>query len=150
MSRSEINVPISTSLFLRLADHLGSRGSDRDPVDAVTTAIEFWIASTAPQSGHAETGEPSPDPEVDADASYGYWWKGLLIPSGSGARMTYKGRTYSAIVRPEGIQFEGALYSPSEFTWKITNTTRNAWRDIELQFPGKSDWISAQHLRDQT
>lgn len=61
--------------------------------------------------------------------------------------MIYKGRTHSAEVSSNGIEYEGQAYSPSGFTPRITDTARNAWRDIEVQFPGKSSWILAYRLR---
>lgn len=147
MGRSEISVPIPTKLFLEVLDFLHSRNSDRDPVDAIHSAIELWIKGTAEEQVIAteiprDVIEPPTVKKLE-----GYWWKGIYIPSGSKARMTYKGRTFIGDVTPNGLSLEGKFYSPSEFTWAITNTARNAWRDIEIQFPESPRWVLADDLR---
>lgn len=149
MSCSEISVPVPTKLFLELAAFLKIKGSDRDPVDAVSAAIEYWLTN----SGWG--GETTPVPAVVSEAApdikqlSGYWWKKVFIPSGSRARTTYKGRTYFSDVTAEGLLFDGKAWSPSGLMWEITGGARNAWRDLELKFPNSDKWVLADQLRRQ-
>lgn len=145
MAHSEISVPIPTRLFLELCEFLRSRGSDRDPVDAVSLALDYWMQN-APWK--AEDLLPDVTPKAGVMPTHeGYWWKTVFIPAGSKARMIYKGKSFFAQVTSEGFLFEGAAYSPSEFIHHVTQTSRNAWRDIELQFPDKATWVLADDLR---
>lgn len=63
--------------------------------------------------------------------------------------MSYKGKVYFADVVSNGFWFEGKIRSPSELTFTITKTSRNAWRDIEIKFPGAEKWVLADQLRHQ-
>lgn len=149
MRRSEICVPIPTNLFLELSAFLKMKGRDRDPVDAVSTAVQYWLTN----SGWG--GEPVPalsavsDAKQETEQLSGYWWKNVFIPSGSRARTTYKGRTYFAEVTTEGLLFDGKARSPSGLMWTITGGARNAWRDLELKFPKSDRWVLADQLRRQ-
>ena len=40
---SAISVPISTQTFLGLAEFLREKGSDRDPVEVIDSAIDYWM-----------------------------------------------------------------------------------------------------------
>jgi hypothetical protein len=118
----------------------------------VSAAIEFWMmhSGSAPDdviqtpadiaSAHNSKSENSDD---------GFWWKGVFIPSGSKARMVYKGKTYIAKVTRDDFLFDGKILSPSEFTWAVTSTARNAWRDIELMFPLAAEWVLADVYRSR-
>lgn len=144
MALSEVSIPVPTKQFLELADFLKRQGSDRDPVEAVHDAIQYWMENASWMQDDLLPEVPKSAPP---DISDGYWWKSLFLPAGTKVRMIYKGRTYLAEVSSSGIQYEGRSYSPSGFTHHITDTARNAWRDIELLFPGKSSWILAYRLR---
>ena len=62
--------------------------------------------------------------------------------------MTYKGRHAYAAIQKERLVYEGESLSPSEFASKVADgTNRNAWRDLFLQFPGSSEWESADAAR---
>lgn len=147
MSRSEISVPIPTKLFLELSAFLKARGSDRDPVDAVTAAIEYWLTHSGWNGDLPSVPAAAPEAAGENQKISGYWWKRVFIPSGSRARTTYKGRTYFADVTAEGLLFEGKAMSPSRLMWKITGGARNAWRDLEFRFPSSDKWVLADQLR---
>ena len=150
MSRSEVAIPIPTKIFIDLVDFLRARGSDRDPADAVSAAIEFWMmhsGSTLDDVTQTSGGIASDHNSKNENLDDGFWWKGVFIPSGSKARMVYKGKTYMADVNKGGFLFDGKSRSPSEFTWAVTNTARNAWRDIELMSPLASEWVLADVYR---
>lgn len=169
MSFSQIAIPIPTKLFLSVSARLREQGSDRDPVDAIHHAIELWLMSGSPRTESAQltvtplkaadmapsanervtdnafrddAGQPPETEERD-----GYWWKLVFLPSGTKVRMTYRGRMAQAEIAPGGIVYRGQTITPSEFTHRVTNTNRNAWRDIEVLFPGSQSWLSADDLR---
>jgi hypothetical protein len=108
MSRSEVAIPIPTKIFIDLVDFLRARGSDRDPADAVSAAIEFWMmhsGSTLDDVTQTSGGIASDHNSKNENLDDGFWWKGVFIPSGSKARMVYKGKTYMADVNNGGFLF---------------------------------------------
>lgn len=146
MSRSEISVPVPTKLFLELSALLRAKGSDRDPVDAVSAAIEYWMSDYG-WAGESTASTSSSGLTNEIEKLDGYWWKTVFIPNGSRARTTYKGRTYFADVTPDGLLFGNKTTSPSGLMWEITGGARNAWRDIEFKFPNSDKWVLADQLR---
>lgn len=84
------------------------------------------------------------------DTSKGYQWQRVFLPNGTQLRMTYKGRNAYAQVQHEEVVSEGTSYSPSQWVSKVAdNTSRNAWRDIWVRFPGERDWKLSDELRQQ-
>ena len=61
--------------------------------------------------------------------------------------MRYRTDYHYAEVVEDDLVFDGEKLSPSEFTFKVTNTSRNAWRDIEVMRPNDSQWRVADILR---
>lgn len=141
MTHSSVSIPIPTSLFLDVAEKLRSQGRDPDPVGHVMSLIEGWLLQHHSEAPLVTTSNPS------VSQNDGYWWKSVYIPNGSLARMTYKGRNYQAVVTQRGFEFEGRALTASEFTFAVTNTARNAWRDIELKFPDATTWVPADSYR---
>ena len=43
MNESSISVPISTKQFVELVRFLDEKGSDRDPVEVIQDASEYWV-----------------------------------------------------------------------------------------------------------
>jgi len=77
-------------------------------------------------------------------------WKELTLPSGTKTRMQYGGQHHFAVVRDGRLEDESGRYSPSEWARKVAaNTSRNAWRDIEIKEPGSAIWEPAHSLRAQ-
>lgn len=144
MSVSEVSVPIPTKKFLELAHFLQLQGSDRDVVDAIHAAIDYWMEN-APKQRDITSSTPNFNPSMDFEQ--GYYWKELFIPSGSKVKIIYKGRRFEADVRASGIDFNGRTLSPSSFVHQVTRTTRNAWNDIEIRFPDSEEWVPANTLR---
>jgi hypothetical protein len=142
MTASAISVPVSTDLFVRLVDFLRRKGSDRDPVDAVEGAIDYWI-----QNADWKTEDLMP--EVFERQNYrGYQWKSLLLPPGTNVRMTYKGDTYHAAIDGDDFIYKGKKISPSEFANNVAGgTARNAWRDLWIKRPQDRDFRLADDLR---
>jgi hypothetical protein len=125
-----------------LVDFLRRKGSDRDPVDAVEGAIDYWI-----QNADWKTEDLMP--EVFERQNYrGYQWKSLLLPPGTNVRMTYKGDTYHAAIDGDDFIYKGKKISPSEFANNVAGgTARNAWRDLWIKRPQDRDFRLADDLR---
>ena len=140
MSESTISIPLPTSLFLELVDFLREQGSDRDPVSAIETAINYWV-------DNASWKQEDLLPEIFTKDK-GYTWKELFLPHGTSVRMKYKGTYYYANVVSDQILYNEQVVSPSEFTYQVTSSRRNAWRDIEIRRSNDSEWISAAQLRN--
>ena len=77
----------------------------------------------------------------------GYRWKALFLPAGTRLRMRYAGEYHYAEVIDDKIIFQDRPVSPSEFTFAVTKTARNAWRDIEVKRLGDPEWILSDKLR---
>jgi hypothetical protein len=142
VSISTISIPITTKQFLELVAHLNAQNSDRDPVEAIHAAIDAWMNIT----------KPRPESEAPINTQFqtsteGYWWKSVFLPKGSKIKMPYKGKVFLADVSGEGVVYQGATMSPSNFVYQATGTNRNAWHDIEVQFPGTQKWVPADSLR---
>ena len=88
--------------------------------------------------------------ETFGDPSRGYQWQNVFLPNGTQVRMTYKGDTTHAEIRHEKLCWGGETMSPSEFARRVAgNTSRNAWRDLYIKFPGDGRWEFADDLRRQ-
>jgi len=81
-------------------------------------------------------------------AHEGYYWKKVFLPNGTKIKMTYKGKIYYAEVKYKKILHEGREHSPSQLVNYITNSSRNAWRDLYLMFPGRDEWEWAYSVRN--
>jgi len=140
----EIGIPVSTGLFLRLYDFLRERGSDRDPVEVISTAIEYWISN-------ADWKASDLMPERATARPLGYHWKPLLLPPATKVRMKYKGKTYYASVIGDAFVYEDESISPSEFANRVAGgTNRNAWRDLWIKRPHDPEFRLADDLRRPT
>jgi hypothetical protein len=76
-------------------------------------------------------------------------WKEVTIPAGSQVRMIYAGKQFYGSVKNGHIVDDDGEFSPSSWTYKITHTARNAWRDLWFKFPGNPDWVQADMLRQR-
>ena len=85
------------------------------------------------------------------DPKGGLQWESLFLPNGTGVRMTYGGQHSHAEVRHGGLYHgEDRMRSPSRFASRVANnTSRNAWRDLYVRFPGEDAWQLADGLRGQ-
>jgi hypothetical protein len=139
--KSTISVPISTQVFMRLAEFLRENNSSADPVDIVDAAIEYWLENTSWKKDLM--------PAVSFTDDNGYTWKEVFLPSGTKLRIKARGEFAYAEVRQDKIYFQEEPVSPSEFANLATGTTRNAWRDVWVRRPTDSDWKVADELRRQ-
>ncbi len=142
---SQISIPVKTALFLDLAGFLEANGSNRDPVEAVSIAISYWI-------DNASWKQDVLMPEI-ASQHAGYIWMSvdvpIFLPHGTAIRMRYKGTNYFAKVELDAIVYEGVSMTPSVLANKIAGGSRNAWRDLYIQKPGHSTWELADNMRRQ-
>jgi hypothetical protein len=139
---STISPPIRTERFIELVDFLRERGSDRDPVDVIDAAIEYWMTN-------AESKMEDLMPEVFEQPKHlGYHWRPLLLPPGTQIRMTYKGRTSHAEIVGDDFIHDGNKLSPSAFANMVADgTSRNAWRDLWIKRPSDREFQLADDLR---
>ena len=135
---STINIPIPTQLFLELSNFLKDSGSTADPVHTVSTAIKYWLENAAWK------------PELISGSNLkGYLWKDVFLPHDTVLRMKYKDKWHYACVNEDKILYNETAVSPSEFANKVTNTSRNAWRDIYIKRPSDKEWVFADTLRSK-
>ena len=86
--------------------------------------------------------------EKYGDPGRGYQWQTLFLPNGTQIRMTYGGEDSYAEVRHGRLFYGDESLSPSQFAGKVARyTSRNAWRDLHIKFPGDGSWILADYLR---
>ncbi len=148
-----IYVPLPVELYAELIRRSGQSN--------VSSYIEHFISSTLDSTegdpniwsdkyvekydeGEAEFYERYGDPRR------GYQWQNLFLPNGTQLRMTYRGESSHGEVRNEKVFLKNVAVSPSEFASKIANnTSRNAWRDIYVQFPNSTNWVLAHDLRQR-
>lgn len=88
---------------------------------------------------------------LSENAGQGFLWESptgnVFLPSGTEIRMRYKHDEYFATVDGDQIFYEHKPYTPSQLANTITQTSRNAWRDLWIKFPGDEDWELAENLR---
>ena len=136
---THISVPITTSLFLELANFLRSKEDPRDPVNVISTAIYYWM----------DNADWKPELLVESDAR-GYQWKNVFLPDGTQIRMQYQGSYSYAKVEGDDITYQGKPISPGSLARAIAGgSNRNAWRDLWIKRPKDREWILADDLRSQ-
>lgn len=139
MNAEFICVPVSTGAFLSLSAFLKRVGSAEPPTRAIEMAIAYWL----------DNAEWKADDLLPSNQTQrGYSWKELFLPEGTQLRMRYKGKVYSASVTGDNIIYDARAVSPSEFANSVAGSARNAWRDVEVLFPGAEAWVLADKLRE--
>ena len=133
-----IYVAISPKTYLDLTTFLAASNLPDDPTDVIESAVAYWMDNAEWKEGLAPSQRQS---------RQGYHWKTLFLPHGTKLRMRYRNDYHYAEVVEDDLIFESVKVSPSEFTFKVTNTSRNAWRDIEVMRPLDSQWRVADILR---
>ncbi len=143
---SQISIPVKTALFLELAEFLETNGSNRDPVEVVSAAIDYWMDNVSWK-------QDALMPEIAAQQAAGYIWMNenvpIFMPHGTAIRMRYKGKNYFAQVQHDEIIYEEVSLSPSALVNKIAGGSRNAWRDLYIRRPGQPTWELADNMRQQ-
>jgi len=93
---------------------------------------------------------PQKSPVSSEDVSgHGNWvTKGVVFPSGTEFRATYKGQTYYGKVESGGLVVDNIRFSsPSPAASKITGTLVNGWTFWECRMSGESSWQMIKSLR---
>ena len=140
-----------------LYDLIVARSGGRlDPEQLAAEQVEYFVdrnrddASFWSEAGLAAfKRETDPDRASQVgDPDKGYQWQRVFLPNGTELRMTYKGRNAYAQVQHERVMTDGVAYSPSQWAGIVAgHTSRNAWRDIWVRFPGEKNWTLADNLR---
>lgn len=126
---------VAPTLLHQLADHLRLAESDSSFSEAMTEAINGWIAADKARRPQA------------APHSHGYQWKSLFLPDTTELRMTCADANFYGRVVGDDIIFEGRSVSPRGMTLAIAGDGRNAWRDLWLKLPGERNWKKASCCR---
>jgi hypothetical protein len=135
---SVVNIPIATSRFLGLVAFLSEKGSDRDPVEVIDSAIDYWM----------ENAGWKPEVLGAAGKERGYSWKTLFLPDGTYLRMRYASAYHYAVVEGDQILHDGVSVSPNQFALRVAGSARDAWRDVWVQFPDEDEFTPASDLRN--
>ena len=149
-----IYVPLHVELYADLV-----RRSGKADVSAyIEHSVESFLERTE-GDGHVWSAEYAEGlSEADkvfreryGDPKRGYPWDEVLLPNGTQIRMTYGGRHAHAEIRHESLYYgDERVRSPSRFARRVANnTSRNAWRDLYIQFPGEESWRLADGLRSR-
>jgi hypothetical protein len=133
---STVGIGVPGSLFIELAEFLRNHSDPRDPTGVVQDCIRYWLDNA------------SWKPELLASVdSRGFQWKEVFLVAGTQIRMPYKGQFFYAKVEGDSLIFEGQSTTPGAMVNTITQSSRNAWRDIWVRRPGDHGWIPASDLR---
>lgn len=130
-------------------------GGKLDPIALAETEVRDFVVRNSgnalvwTEKGLEAFARENPSKEAQTgDPKKGYQWQRLFLPNGTDLRMTYRGRNAYAQVQHEKLNSEGEDLSPSQWvSVNANNTSRNAWRDVWVRFPGANDWILADDLR---
>lgn len=149
-----VYVPLPASLYAELilrsgkaniAPYIESQISSF--LDATEGDPDFWSADYIEKLSDRDDDEFW---KQFGNPSRGYQWQNVFLSNGTKLRMSYKGTAYYAEIRHEKLLFNGEMMSPSQFARGVANnTSRNAWNDIFVQFPGDAGWKSSDDLRRQ-
>jgi len=133
---TQVSIPVHTRLFLDFAEFLESKGDSRDPVRAVSDAIDYWMSNADWK------------PELlKVSSTLGYQWKGLFLPDSTEVRMQYKSQWHYARVDGDKLVYECKPTTPGRLANTITGTSRNAWRDLWIKRPTDAEWLLADDCR---
>jgi hypothetical protein len=134
--KTQVAVPVQTERFLEVAEFLRSKGDKRDPVQAISDAIDYWLdnASWKPEL-------------LSQSQARGYQWKSLFLPDGTEVRMQYKGAYSYAKVEGDQLTYDGKPTTPGSLANTIAGSSRNAWRDLWVKRPADREWRLADDCR---
>jgi hypothetical protein len=150
---NKICIPIATDIIHEM---LLRRGPETNVSAWIEDLIYQYLADTEQENDWNDeyyeyldrrTGE-SDFMEKYGDPRKGYRWQELDLRNGTQLYMEYKKERHYATVKNEKIIYKDEAYSPAQLVRKITNTTRNAWRDLYIQYPGKNEWELADVIRN--
>lgn len=150
---SQLSVPVSSELVAEIILRSNGRA---DVASIVEHSLQTFLDRTRGDAEiwseeHAElVSLEDEDDLINAvgDPKRGFNWSGVFLPNGTRLRVEYKGNLIFADVRHQNIIFRDEACSPSQFASRAANnTSRNAWRDVWIQYPGTSEWVLADEAR---
>ncbi|WP_139168724.1 MULTISPECIES: hypothetical protein [unclassified Duganella] len=98
--------------MLNLVEQLKRRTGSQDLSDAITQAIEFWLADL---KQFPKTADP--------DGLHGYQWKCLFLPEGTVLRSWSYGEHNYAAVEGNEINHKGKPVTPNQFSRSFARTS---------------------------
>ncbi|WP_332854876.1 hypothetical protein [Duganella sp. S19_KUP01_CR8] len=133
-----MTVQLPTDTLLKLIERLRRRGGSQDLSDAMTLALERWLADPGAFA-----------PGADPSGLHGYQWKTLFLPEGTVLKSWSYGENNYACVEGDQIIHNGRAVSPNQFAQSFARSTRNAWHDLFIRRPGDKTFKMACRLRDE-
>ncbi len=131
-----MTVQVPTDTLLKLIEKLRRRGGSQDISEAMTLALERWLADPAAFA-----------PGADPAGVHGYQWKTLFLPEGTVLKSWSYGENNYACVEGDQIIHNGRAVSPNQFAQSFARSTRNAWQDLFIRRPGDKTFKLANRLR---
>lgn len=126
-----VQVPLHT--LRALLEYQAEQACEIELAELAGLAIREWLQRQRVNS------KARPEP--------GYRWKTIFLPDGTRLRIrSCRGAHYAEVACGE-IIYEAQALSPNRFVTACLGNAGNAWKLIDVQLPGESDWISALRLR---
>ena len=147
-----VYVPLHVDLYADLVRRSGTA----DVSGYIDHSVETFLERTEgdPDIWSAEYIEKLVDQEDEAylekygDPGRGYQWSLVFLPNGTKVRMSYGNQDSYAEIRHGRLCYGEEAMSPSQFASRVANnTSRNAWRDLYIKFPGEGSWKLVDNLR---
>ena len=133
-----MSVQLPTKVLLDLIAQLERRPGSKDLSEAITVAVEFWLADL---KKFPKTHDPN--------GLRGYQWKCLFLPEGTVLRSWSYGEHNYARVEGDEIIHNGKAVTPNQFARSFARTVRNAWQDLYVRRPGDKQFRLACVLRSE-
>lgn len=133
-----MSVQLPNKVLLDLIAQLERRPGSKDLSEAITAAVEFWLADL-------KKFPKTPDP----NGLHGYQWKCLFLPEGTVLRSWSYGEHNYARVEGDEIIHNGKIVTPNQFARSFARTVRNAWQDLYVRRPGDKQFKLACVLRSE-
>jgi len=123
------SLEVSLPTLRALLDYQAEQANDLSLTDLADIAILEWLQR------QRATNRPT-DPK-------GYFWKTVFLPDGTRLRISScHGKHFAEVVCGELI-YDTRAVSPNQFVLASLGNTGNAWKVIQVQLPGDTDWTPA-------
>lgn len=132
MQNEAVSVQLTSGLYLDLVMQLRKSGDMRSPDQVAAIAIRTWLAT-----------------HLNRPSGRGYQWKELFLPDGTQLRMRYQRIWHYAAIDGDQLCYDGESVSPRDWTFLVSGSVRNAWRDIWVRRTVCEGWTQAATLRSQ-
>ncbi|MTW12152.1 hypothetical protein GM658_16225 [Pseudoduganella eburnea] len=130
---TRVTLEVSLPTLHALLDYHAEQATTLTLADLADIAIREWL-----QRQRAENRPLDPK---------GYFWKTVFLPDGTRLRITSsRGPHYAEVICGE-LVYDFRPVSPNQFVTASLGNVGNAWKVIDLQLPGDSDWTPIIRLR---